>query len=105
MDKAIIQVGEYLQNEYCARYLSREEGLPFVDPNEYLICCFSFPDESARVKLIGNDKMLYQDLIMLFLYDYTEKEVFIRICNGEARGMPWEKVQLLCDILQRSMKK
>ena len=101
MDKAIRLVEEYLKDNYGGMLLPLEKGLPYTDPEEELLCCFSFPDDKLRAELIGKNPMDFKDLILLFLYDLKEKEVFLRVCNGEAKGMSWEQVQMLCGFLEK----
>ena len=101
MDKAIRFVEEYLKDSYGGELLPLEKGLLYIDPEEELLCCFSFPDDKLRAELIGQNPMDFKKLILLFLYDLKEKEVFLRVCNGEAKGMTWEQVQMLCGILEK----
>lgn len=98
--KEINTVKEYLKDRYGAEILDNAEGEKYVDKGESLICSFYFPDIDKRNLIIGNGED-YPELLLLIIHD-DNKEVFIRICQGEAKGLSWNEVQKICRAFDRN---
>lgn len=107
MDHAIRKMEICLNDQYGAKRISDTEGIPYTDVNEKLICCFAFPDETLRKKAIGGDGDTcprFPELKLLFLCDTETGEIFTRVCQGEARGIPWETIEMLCRELEKDFR-
>lgn len=96
MEREIKKIKNYLKAHYGAEPLCNTEGEKFVDEGESIICCFHFPDADKRRLIIGNGNN-FPELMLLIVRD--DKGVFIRICQGEAKGLSWEEVQKICVLL------
>lgn len=106
MDDAIKKIENFLQEQYGAKLISNDEGIQYIDEHEKLLCCFSFPNTKLREYVIGKKgkiHSLFPDMKMMFIYDIENCEVFNRICQGEARGIPWETIEMLCKILEDAL--
>lgn len=99
--REIISVEKYLKEHYGAEPLANDEGEKYIDEGESLVCCFHFPDTDKRSFIIGNGED-YPDLRLLIIHDNDNKEVFIRICQGEAKGLSWEEVQKICRVFDQN---
>lgn len=91
---------------YGGVLIPKEECISFLKQDEILLCGFAFPDDTLRSKVIGRsheDISLFPNLKMLFIYDLENKEIFNRVCQGEARGISWETIDGICKGLERGM--
>lgn len=102
LDHSVKKVAEYLNREFGAALLVEQQGLPYVDEQEKLICCFSFPDGNLRKQVIGNTSKDFPDIKLLFICNLENQEIFSRVCQGEARGISWNIIEMLCETLRKS---
>ena len=57
----------------------------------------------TNFRMVGRDDVtvsMFPDLKLLFIFEHDTQEVFSRVCNGEARGIPWETISHFCDVLE-----
>lgn len=102
LSEAIKEVTEYMFKNYGAVLAPEESCNLCLDENEKLLCGFVFPDDMMRSKVIGRkieDVTLFPDMTMLFIYNLDSGEIYNRVCQGEARGIPWETIDMLCKSL------
>lgn len=99
MLKVDIIIKKYLNERYGAELLSNEEGKKYIDEKETLLYHFHFPYNNKRKLIIAGDND-FPDLRLLIIRN--NQDVFIRICQGEARGLLWAEVQVICHLIKKS---